>query len=1013
MTASALASLLASFPSRAIAVLGDFCVDYYLTIDAAGSEISVETGLPTRAVRAARISAGGAGNVVANLAAMGVGRIAAFGIVGDDPFGRELVGLLKSFGADTDGLLEQRDGWHTSVYTKLYEGEREHERVDYGNFNVPAQATMESLLRRLEERLPSFDAIVINQQVRSGIHSPPLREALRRLIARHPDRIFLVDSRSYSDEYPGTYRKLNSHEGARLCGIPSTLHERVGQEAAIGIAESLYRRWMRPVFLSRGEHGCLVRDEGGLHEIAGLVVSGSTDPVGAGDAMLAGVAAALAAGSDPKAAAEIGNFAAAVTVRKLYQTGTASPEEILAVGTEPDYRYRPELASSPGAARLLPGTEIEVITSPRRAGPPRYVLFDNDGTVSTLRQGWELVMEPMMVEAVLGDQAGACTYPARGRVVEAVRELIDRTTGVQTIVQMQELVELVRRFAVVDKEKILTAAGYKRTYNDRLMGLVEARLARLAAGELNASDFTMKGAVAFLEDLVRRGIKLYLASGTDQTDVEREAKALGYARFFEDRIFGSVGEVARDPKREVLRRIMAEIGDGAALLTFGDGPVEMRETRKAGGYAVGVASDEIRRWGLNLAKRSRLIQAGADLVVPDFSQGARLGAILVLDRQPKGVAMTHPLFDRHLLKVRPLAERVNKVVIARDRVDPERSEVALTPGAAQAVQEAAEAVRRARAEGRPAILAFGAHTIKNGLGPVLIKLMERGWITHLATNGAGIIHDWEFAYLGESSEDVRTNIQAGEFGIWKETGLFLNLAIAAGACEGLGYGESIGALVARDGIEIPPEKELLGRLTSQAGAKTATREELAGAAAAADLLGLVRDVGLPEGFLPVPHPFKEYGVQAAAYRLRIPFTGHPMFGHDIIYTHPASCGAAIGRAAERDFLSIAESISRIEGGVYLSVGSAVMSPMVFEKCFSMAQNIAIQRGGHIDRHTLFVVDLAEAPWDWQTSGEPPPDNPAYYLRYCKTFSRMGGTMRYVSADNRSFLVGLYRTLAGG
>jgi len=635
MTATALASLLGSFSSRSIAVLGDFCVDYYLTIDPTGSEISVETGLPTRAVREARLSAGGAGNVVANLAALRVGRIAAFGTVGDDPFGRELVGLLASLGADTDGLLEQKEGWHTSVYTKLYEGEREHERVDYGNFNVLSPATMEALLLRLEERLPSFDAIVINQQVRSGIHTPSFREGLSRLIARHPDCIFLVDSRSYSDDYAGAYRKLNSHEGARLCGIASAPSERIGQEAAVGIAESLYRRWTRPLFLSRGEQGCLVRDEDGLHEIAGLLISGPTDPVGAGDAMLSGIAAALAAGSNPEAAAEIGNFAAAVTVRKLYQTGTASPHEILAIGAEPDYRYRPDLASAPGAARLLPGSEIEVVTPLRSAATVRYLLFDNDGTISTLRQGWELVMEPMMVEAVLGERAITCQPSVRERVVQAVRELIDRTTGVQTIVQMQELIDLVRRFGMVDEQNLLTAAGYKRVYNDRIIGLVETRLARLAAGELDRSDFTMKGATAFLEDLVRRGIKLYLASGTDQKDVEREAEALGYARFFEGRIFGSIGDVANDPKREVLRRIMAEIREGSAIVTFGDGPVEMRETRKAGGYAVGVASDEVRRWGLNLAKRSRLIQAGADLVVPDFCQGARIVDLLGLDRQRK------------------------------------------------------------------------------------------------------------------------------------------------------------------------------------------------------------------------------------------------------------------------------------------------------------------------------------------------------------------------------------------
>jgi hypothetical protein len=162
----------------------------------------------------------------------------------------------------------------------------------------------------------------------------------------------------------------------------------------------------------------------------------------------------------------------------------------------------------------------------------------------------------------------------------------------------------------------------------------------------------------------------------------------------------------------------------------------------------------------------------------------------------------------------------------------------------------------------------------------------------------------------------------------------------------------------------------------------------------------------------VPHPFKQYSVQAAAYRLKVPFTGHPMFGHDIIYTHPMSNGAAIGQTAERDFLCFAHSVSRIDGGVYLSIGSAVMSPMVFEKSLSMANNIALQQTGQpIQNHFMMVVDLAAAPWDWQKDGEPPPDNPAYYLRYCKTFSRMGGTMRYLSADNRDFLLTLAQQLS--
>lgn len=361
-------------------------------------------------------------------------------------------------------------------------------------------------------------------------------------------------------------------------------------------------------------------------------------------------------------------------------------------------------------------------------------------------------------------------------------------------------------------------------------------------------------------------------------------------------------------------------------------------------------------------------------------------------------------FDRKELKFKPLKDRRNKVNIRRDAVPPEGN-VPVVPGDVErAVKKTAEHIRNARAQGSAVILAFGAHTIKNGLGPVLIRLMNEGWITHLATNGAGIIHDWEITFQGETSEDVRENVRLGEFGMWEETGLYINLAIAVGAWRGFGYGESLGALVSEQGIDIPEQGELEEEM------RKGTTKELWKAAAAADLLSLLRELRLRPGRLSVPHPCREYGVQAAAFESGIPFTGHPMFGCDIIYVHPANMGAAVGRTAERDFLSFAHSVSKLEGGVYLSVGSAVMSPMIFEKSLSMARNVCLQQGGAVDTFAIHVVDLAQMDWDWK-KGEPPPTDPAYYLRYLKTFSRMGGDIHYVQADNRVFLPALYNALA--
>jgi hypothetical protein len=367
--------------------------------------------------------------------------------------------------------------------------------------------------------------------------------------------------------------------------------------------------------------------------------------------------------------------------------------------------------------------------------------------------------------------------------------------------------------------------------------------------------------------------------------------------------------------------------------------------------------------------------------------------------------MPHEQLDRSRLKVLPLGERPNKTRIEHDHVTPETAPHPLTGAAGDTLAETVARIRTARAAGRPVMVAFGAHTIKNGLGPVLIRLMEQGWLTHLATNGAGIIHDWEFAFQGQSSEDVRANVSRGQFGIWEETGRYLNLAQVVGAWEGLGYGESVGSLIQRGGLDIPPPEDL------RAFARDRLELEPDRSAAAIDLLDTIHRFRLPAGWLAVPHPFARFSAQAAAFRMGIPFTGHPMIGHDIIYTHPLNHGAAIGRTALRDFLAYSAQVRRLEGGVYLSIGSAVMSPMIFEKALSMAQNLELQQGRHIEGHYMAIVDLAPSTWDWQRDGEPPADNPAYYLRYCKTFSRMGGVMRYVSADNRDFLLSLCQALA--
>jgi len=300
------------------------------------------------------------------------------------------------------------------------------------------------------------------------------------------------------------------------------------------------------------------------------------------------------------------------------------------------------------------------------------------------------------------------------------------------------------------------------------------------------------------------------------------------------------------------------------------------------------------------------------------------------------------------------------------------------------------------------VLMYGAHLVKNGALAIVKALLERGWVTHLATNGAGTIHDWELAFLGRTEESVRQNVATGTFGTWDETGRHLHLALLAGALREEGYGRSLGRFIAEDGVTLPSAASLEKLLRDQPAHPLSP--------ARAELLQAMTAHRLPDGKIEVKHPWQETSLLAQAFRRDIPFTVHPGIGYDIIANHPMFNGAAIGRAAEMDFRRLGGSLDRLDGGVVLSIGSAIMAPQVFEKSLSCVNNLRLQSGRKIVAgHTIYVVDIQEGGgWDW-SHGEPPKDNPAYYLRFCKSFARMGGEMKYLQCDNVVFL---HNVLAG-
>ncbi len=256
-----------------------------------------------------------------------------------------------------------------------------------------------------------------------------------------------------------------------------------------------------------------------------------------------------------------------------------------------------------------------------RLGHIRHVLFDFDGTLSVLRQGWEAVMIPMMVAAICGSN------PVTSEIEGVVSSYVDRSSGILTIRQMQWLADAVQQFGLTGTAR--TAGEYKADYLARLMVQVHERLGCLARGESKPSEHMLAGAVEFVQGLVLCGARLYLASGTDHIAVLKEAGVLGLLPFFEGGVFGALDNNENHAKERVIQQILEQNQlAGAELLVVGDGPVEIREGAARQALTLGVASDEVARAGWNQRKVERLTAAGADLLVADFRHAADLIRLL-------------------------------------------------------------------------------------------------------------------------------------------------------------------------------------------------------------------------------------------------------------------------------------------------------------------------------------------------------------------------------------------------
>ncbi len=266
---------------------------------------------------------------------------------------------------------------------------------------------------------------------------------------------------------------------------------------------------------------------------------------------------------------------------------------------------------------FLDNTAIEIHREVQ-TGNIRHVVFDFDGTISLIRDGWQNVMVPMMVELL---QTETGTTETQSELEALVVEFVDRLTGKQTIYQMIQLGEEIEKRGGTPQEPL----AYKDEYNRRLLPVVEERIAGLAAGTLPAEPLRVPKSLEFLQSLREMGIHCYLASGTDVEFVKNEAALLGVAPYFDGGIFGALREYKKFSKAMVIQKIITDFQlSGSELLIIGDGYVEIENAKAVGAIAVGVASVEANRYNMNADKRERLIRAGADIIIPDFREGTQL-----------------------------------------------------------------------------------------------------------------------------------------------------------------------------------------------------------------------------------------------------------------------------------------------------------------------------------------------------------------------------------------------------
>ncbi|MFO7882808.1 MAG: PfkB family carbohydrate kinase [Kosmotogaceae bacterium] len=602
-----------------VLVIGDVFLDRYVYYDPNLSNPSLETGLETLVGIKEKYSPGAASNVAKNLTMLGAEAFLV-GPVGFDGRFHELKNALNEFGISEEFLV-QSSQQITPIYTKFINtltSEEDIPRFDMYPLGLDKKTTKE-IIRNIENLINQVDAVIVEDQVEfdsKGCINDEVIETLSIIRKKFQNKLFVVDSRTKPEIFKQFLIKFNISEfteSLKRIGLLPHLDYSIPDQIIVQKYISNYSRVTHsPIIVTAGEDGSYCFKNDNLHRIFPLKGK-IKDICGAGDAYTASLTLSLC--EKPKNSLLSASIEATKTsFLCVAQKGTGNFSK--------DSLYH---LDKPSVCEVKNNSIFR--NTSRLPDKTRYIMFDFDGTISLLREGWQDIMKELMIKFITGGKhVGSETT---SKLNNEISTFIDNTTGIQTILQMKGLQKIIKENGLIPPEEIKTAKEYKKIYTEHLKKIVKARMMK---GD--KTKYLLLASLELIKLLNRKGIKIFLASGTDIDDVIEESKYLGVHDYINEGIYGALDSYQKYSKKKVIEKLLKEKDlKSGEFVVIGDGPVEISVGKKAGAFTIGVASDEKKGFGWNMKKFEKLKRVGADLLIPDFSCKSSLIKLMLSHKQ--------------------------------------------------------------------------------------------------------------------------------------------------------------------------------------------------------------------------------------------------------------------------------------------------------------------------------------------------------------------------------------------